>query len=89
MSLFLNLGGNIIGFLPFSFFLPVISRMFRKGWLVTLLGCLMSSCVELVQMVTRTGCCDVDDVILNTLGAAIGYLLFLICDAVRRMVYVR
>ena len=32
--------------------------------------------VELAQLVTRRGSCDVDDVILNTLGGLLGYLLF-------------
>ena len=29
--------------------------------------------VEVLQMLLRVGVCDVDDLILNTLGAAIGY----------------
>jgi glycopeptide antibiotics resistance protein len=31
------------------------------------------SCVEILQLFTLLGYCDVDDLILNTLGAAIGY----------------
>ena len=37
---------------------------------------LFSCGVELTQLVTRRGSCDVDDVILNTLGGLLGYLLF-------------
>ena len=55
MSLFLNLGGNIIGFLPFGFFLPVISRMFRKGWLVTLLGSLFITVLAFIMILTVYG----------------------------------
>ncbi len=31
---------------------------------------------ELIQLVTRVGSCDVDDMILNTLGGMIGHLCF-------------
>ena len=88
-SVFLNLGGNIIGFLPFGFFLPVITRKLRRAWLVIPLGFLTSATVECIQLVTRTGTFDVDDMSLNTAGAALGYLIFIICDAVRRKKYGR
>ena len=87
IAVFLNLFGNVIGFLPFGFFLPVISRKFHNIFLVTALGCLVSSCVEITQHVTRTGSCDVDDVILNTLGALFGYIMFIAVDALRRKIY--
>ena len=31
---------------------------------------------NLIQLITRVGCCDVDDVILNTLGGMLGYLCY-------------
>ncbi len=82
-TVFLNLIGNIIGFLPFGFFLPVITKKNRHLWKVTLMGLATSAAVEFVQLVTRSGVCDIDDVILNTLGAVFGYLLFLTCDTIR------
>lgn len=84
MSIFLNLFGNVIGFLPFGFFLPVISRKNRKMSRVVLAGAVSSACIELIQLVTKTGVCDIDDVILNTLGAFLGYLLFLLADEIRK-----
>ncbi|MDO4620105.1 MAG: VanZ family protein [Lachnospiraceae bacterium] len=82
-SVYLNLGGNVAGFLPFGFFLPVITKKLRSGEKVTALGACFSIVVELVQLLTKTGSCDVDDVMLNTLGTAAGYLLFLVCDHLR------
>ncbi len=82
-AVFLNLFGNVVGFLPFGFFLPVIAKRNRSLRKVTFLGFLTSTAVELTQLVTRSGVCDIDDVILNTLGAAAGYLLFLACDTIR------
>lgn len=37
----------------------------------------LSVTVEVIQLITKVGCFDVDDMILNTAGAALGYLLFL------------
>ena len=84
---FLNLFGNVIGFIPFGFFLPVMSRKFRKASCAAAFGFLFSAAVECIQLVTRAGCCDVDDVILNTAGALLGYGLFLICDRLRIKVH--
>ena len=35
-----------------------------------------SAAIELVQLITRVGSCYVDDIILNTLGGAVGYVLY-------------
>ena len=82
-SAFLNLFGNVIGFLPFGFFLPVITRKLRNGPFVVLMAFCVSLGVELIQLVLKAGCCDVDDVILNTFGAAAGYWIFLLADRIR------
>lgn len=84
---FLNLGGNVIGFLPFGFFLPVISYRFRSGWLTGILGFSLSLLVETVQLVCKVGCFDVDDLMLNTMGAVLGYVIFSICNLIRRWIY--
>ena len=72
----LNLLGNIVCFMPFGFVLPVISRNQRKFWKITLLSFLTSLLVELIQLVSKVGSCDVDDMLLNTLGGMTGYVLF-------------
>lgn len=84
---FLNLGGNIIGFLPFGFFLSVLGYRFRNGWLVGILGFSLSLLVECIQLVMKVGSFDVDDMLLNTLGAVFGYGIFVICNRVRRKLY--
>ncbi len=75
-AVFLNLLGNVAGFVPFGFFLPVISGKLSRPAAVILSALLVSAVVEAVQLVTRTGCFDVDDIILNTVGAAVGYLIY-------------
>ncbi|MGI6012135.1 MAG: VanZ family protein [Ruminococcus sp.] len=86
-AVLLNLVGNIIGFLPFGFILPVISKRTRRFWITGLLGFLMSLFVECLQLAGKVGCFDVDDLLLNTAGALSGYLFFLICNGIRRWYY--
>lgn len=83
-AVLLNVYGNVIGFLPFGAILPVMHRKLRSFARVTGLGALFSVCVELLQLVSRRGSCDVDDVILNTAGAALGYLIFAAVNGLRR-----
>lgn len=86
-AVFINLAGNILAFVPFGAILPVISRRFRGFFRVMLLGFFFSLLVECTQLVTRVGTFDVDDLMLNTLGAVIGYLFFTLCDRIRRHIY--
>lgn len=83
-AVFLNLGGNIIGFLPFGFILPIILRDTRGIFKITILGFTFSALVECLQLYLRVGSFDVDDMLLNTIGAMIGYLLFLLCNGIRK-----
>ena len=83
-AVFSNIFGNVIGFLPFGFILPVIFRRMNSGFLICISGFLLSLTVEVIQLITKVGCFDVDDMILNTLGAVFGYVLFRICNHIRR-----
>ena len=58
----------------------------NSGFLICISGFLLSLTVEVIQLVTKVGCFDVDDMILNTLGAAFGYVLFRICNHIRMKV---
>ena len=83
-ALCVNILGNILAFLPFGYILPVIFDFMRNGFLIILSGFCFSLTAEVIQLVTKAGCFDVDDLILNTLGAALGYVLFVICNHIRR-----
>ena len=66
---------NILLFIPFGYLLPsLFSRL--RWWQVILLGLAFSLCIELLQLITKLGYADVDDLINNTLGAAIGFLCY-------------
>ncbi|MEU8776982.1 VanZ family protein [Streptomyces sp. NPDC048606] len=71
-----QLGGNLLLGLPFGVLLPVLLPVARGLLRVgVVMACLMTL-VELIQGALVTGrVFDIDDVILNTAGALLGYLL--------------
>lgn len=71
-NVFLNLAGNILLFVPFGFFAPMLFRRLRGFFRILLASMGLSACVEITQLITHLGCCDVDDVILNTIGGMLG-----------------
>lgn len=83
-NVILNLIGNVICFVPFGFVLPIMSSRQRGLIKITFLSFLASLLIELIQLVSKVGSCDVDDIILNTLGGFLGYLAFWICHWVIR-----
>ena len=72
----INLFGNVLLFIPLGFFLPLIWYQLRKLRKVLLYTGLIISFVELIQLVTLVGSCDIDDLILNLVGAALGYGIY-------------
>ena len=64
---------NILLFIPAGYFLPLMSTRDRKWWEAVLFGLAMSLGIELLQVVTRLGMFDVDDLINNTVGAGVGW----------------
>ena len=82
-AVFANLAGNILIFVPYSFFISVASR--ERGFFKTLFFSMgLSLCVEIIQLFTRVGSFYVDDILLNTIGGVLGYIIFLICNGIRR-----
>lgn len=80
----LNIFGNIIAFIPFGIYLPYTSES-KLGFISTFLYTFsLSLTIELVQLITKVGSCDVDDIILNSLGGVIGYILWYIYKKLRK-----
>ena len=86
-AVFLNLAGNGLGFIPFGAILPVLRRHLRSVWRIGVLSFVLSAQVEVIQLLTRLGSFDVDDIMLNTLGGVIGYGIFAVCNRLRRHYY--
>ncbi|WP_425573456.1 VanZ family protein [Streptomyces albidochromogenes] len=71
-----QLGGNIVLGMPFGMLLPVLAPRARGLIRVVAVTALVMMLVELVQGALITGrAFDIDDVLLNTTGALLGYLL--------------
>ena len=66
---------NIVMFIPIGL---LISSGIRnvKWWHVAIAGCCLSLIIEVLQFVTGKGLCETDDLIHNTLGACVGWVLY-------------
>ena len=71
--------GNIVMFIPLGCGLPMLwlRQRHRGCFLLTVLLIILA--VETVQLVTMLGSWDVDDLLLNLLGAAIGFAIWKKC----------
>lgn len=66
---------NILLFVPLGILLPLLWRQYRAWKTAVGFGLGMSAAIELLQMFTYRAT-DINDVIANTLGAALGYGIF-------------
>lgn len=78
---------NVCLFLPLGLSMPfALSGKVRRNVIITIVfALLLSAGVEAIQFVFRSGMCETDDVIMNTLGASTGTLSFLICGGASRL----
>ncbi len=69
---------NICMFIPLGFLLPYVFDWYRKNSIrkVLFTSFLASLAIENIQLVTKMGYYDIDDLFTNTLGGWIGVLLF-------------
>ncbi|MER5598645.1 VanZ family protein [Streptomyces sp. NPDC002265] len=71
-----QIGGNVLLGVPFGVLVPVVAPQARGLLRVLLLTATVMLLVEFAQGALITGrAFDIDDVILNTAGALVGYLL--------------
>ena len=71
-----NVVGNMVMFIPTGIVLPVVYKKLDTFWKVAEVGALISLCIEILQLPFPSRASDVDDVILNTLGVAVGYGIY-------------
>lgn len=68
-----NLIGNFIMFLPMGIYLPYFIKRINKVSVFSISIIILLFVIEIIQLVTRRGSFDIDDFILNMLGALIGF----------------
>ncbi|HYN64801.1 MAG TPA: VanZ family protein [Candidatus Limnocylindrales bacterium] len=70
--------GNVLLLLPLGLFGPLALPWLGRWWRVLLVAALFSGCIELTQLAIPDRSADVDDVLLNAIGALLGYLLLVV-----------
>lgn len=69
---------NIIMFIPLGILLPMLGKWMRHIVLSFPVAILCSVGIEAVQLKYQLGFCQLDDVVANSIGFLIGFLVFLI-----------
>lgn len=72
----MNVVGNIAVFIPMGIFLPVVTKRCKNVFFTVLFSFEISLLAEIIQLVTKVGSFDVDDLLLNTLGGLCGYVFW-------------
>ena len=73
-TLIYHVGGNMLWFFPLGLGLALIPKRPRL-WKAIVYGAMLSCLIEALQYLLGTGVCDVDDVLFNVLGTALGWLI--------------
>ena len=70
--------GNLLVFFPIGFLVP-IWRLEKTGCIrIIIYTFLFSLCIETLQLVTKVGVFDVDDLMMNTFGGLLGWISYCI-----------
>ena len=80
----LNLIGNTAMFIPLGIVWPSVFRQLDTHKKVLAAGFGYSLCIEIIQLPFFSRVSDIDDLILNTLGFAMGYGIFLLVKKLRK-----
>lgn len=75
-GMFVNLVGNVVAFMPFGFFLPMVSQRDARFHRVLFWTFGFSLAIESIQLIFQIGIFDVDDLMMNTLGGVLGFWCF-------------
>ena len=81
-----NLVGNFVCMMPLALFLPLLFKCERKTFTFIKTVLCITISVELIQFITTSGTCDIDDVILNA-GGAILFFGILNIPIIKKIIY--
>ncbi len=83
-AVIINLIGNIFVFSPMGFLIPIWSARKNRWYHAIIYTFTFSFCIEIIQLFTKVGVFDVDDLIMNTLGGYLGWLMYFIIKIIFR-----
>lgn len=71
-----NLAGNVLVFVPFGFLFPFVAKEGERFFVMLLNAFVFVLGIETFQLFSAFGAFDVDDILLNCLGASLGYCVY-------------
>lgn len=79
---------NIITYMPIGYMCVKLMHhnvnISTKYFISVSLGCALSVIKEVVQLLTSSGCCDVNDIFFNVVGTVLGVILCVLLITVRQ-----
>lgn len=82
-EIMLNLVGNSLMFVPVGIVYPIVYKKLNTHVKVIAAGIGFSLAIELLQLLFFDRVSDVDDLILNSLGYVLGYLIYLLVKRIK------
>ncbi len=73
----LNFAGNTLMFVPVGIVFPMVYKKLNSHTRVMLAGIVFSLAIEILQLPFYDRVSDIDDLILNSIGYLVGYLIYL------------
>ena len=70
-----NIVGNMMILIPLGYLFPMVNKRVKKWWVFMVVALVFILLIEMMQFFSMSGTLDIDDVMLNMMGAMIGYLL--------------
>lgn len=74
-SLAINILGNLFAFMPCALFIPILFKKINKYYKFFIILMVSVVIIEILQFITMSGSCDIDDLILNITGATVAYYI--------------
>lgn len=67
---------NIMMFVPFGAIMPIVFKMMQKMRKCVITGFFCSCGIEVSQLITQRGFCQLDDIVTNTIGVLLGWMIW-------------
>ena len=79
---------NVVMFMPLGFLLPLLWKEYQSLVRTAIIGFCFSCGIEFCQLFNRR-VSDVDDLLMNTLGAILGWLIWIVFSRITHLKYGR
>ena len=73
---------NLVMLMPVGFLLPIVINAKHKYLITMALSLLLTVFIETMQLITKCGSFEVDDIINNFIGAVIGMLIYMLFNRI-------